>query len=210
MVDSLIGAGFSPRVYPRPEYEPLYAVLLCIAKSMIWQSAIFGIVIAELMFPYFQLFVNFLKSSLGEYGTDAVIFSIIMSLVHTSTYIVVNGSFAICDIGGYFQQYKLVRKPYMIPKRSLVIKAVVEATIGQLIVNPVATYFLYGAMSHYGMLDLTAPLPRISEMFVTFCIAYLVNGVGFYCAHRMFHAKALYATFHKQVCVCNALYTVMC
>ncbi|CAE7615145.1 SMO2-2 [Symbiodinium microadriaticum] len=198
MSDSFIGAGFSPRVNPRPEYEPFYIVLLHLAKSMLWQSAIFGLIITELMFPIFQDFVRLLRSFLGEYGSDAVIFSIVMNIVHTGTYVVVNGTFAFCDIYGYFQQYKLARKAYMVPKQSLVIKTVAEAAFGQLIINPIATYYLYGTMKYFGMGDLTDPLPGVKEMFTSFCIAYLVNGVGFYCAHRLFHAKALYATFHKQ------------
>jgi len=139
-----------------------------------------------------------MRSSLGEYGTDAIIFSIFMSLVHTVTYVCVNGFFAMCDIFGYLQQYKLARKPYMIPKRSIVLKCLAEATFGQLIINPVATYYMFSAMQSLGMLDLDAPLPDWRSMFTTFCVAHVFNGVGFYFAHRLFHAKALYATFHKQ------------
>lgn len=200
MSDSFIGAGFSPRVHPRPEYEPLSERLLHTLKSVCWQSGVFGCVIATLVFPHFQKFCSCLRSTLGEeYGTDAVIFSIFMSLVHTATYIVVNGSFGIFDAYGYFQKYKLARKPYMTPKRSLVLKALGEAALGQLIINPIASLYLFRAMKYFGMSDLSDPLPELKDMFTTFCIAHFFNGVGFYCAHRLFHAKPLYAIFHKQV-----------
>jgi hypothetical protein len=194
------GAGFSPRVHPRPEYEPFLDILLHTLKSMCWQSGVFGCVIATLTYPHFQDFCAVMRSLLGEeYGTDAVVFSIFMSLVHTVTYVIVNGSFAMFDMYGYFQKYKLARKPYMTPKRSLVLKALGEAAFGQLIINPVATFFLFQVMKKYGMADLSDPLPEVKDMFTTFCLAHLINGVGFYCAHRLFHAKAIYASFHKQV-----------
>ena len=147
----------------------------------------------------YQIFCEFLRHQLGDYSSDAVIFSIFLSLVHTLTYVIVNGTFGLFDAYGYFQEYKLARKPYMTPKKSLVIKTLLEAAFGQLLLNPILTYYMYFAAKKFGMMDINDPLPSPSRLFMTFVIAHIFNGFWFYWAHRIFHMKALYATFHKQV-----------
>ena len=192
-----IGAGFSPRIYPRPEYPPAVRMVFAVCKEALYQSGLLGLVITLALFPYYSQLVAFLRPRLWD-GSDRIIFTFLGNLVHLLAYLIINGSFGIFDYYGFFQEYKLSRKPYMIPKKSQVLNTLFQAAVGQLVINPLAMYYLYPYLVSLGMLGLDAELPSTPEIFLTFCRAYFVNGIGFYCAHRLFHAKAIYAYFHKQ------------
>ncbi len=97
--------------------------------------------------------------------TDALLFSILSTLTHTAVYVSINGMFAYCDAKGIFQEYKLARKPYMIPSTELTKKCLTEAFVSQLIINPIATYFIYRHFLVKGyMLPMSAPLPAVHEL----------------------------------------------
>jgi methylsterol monooxygenase len=167
-------------------------------KEVFWQSGFLATVLTLFLFPYYKIFCSLLREHLGSHNSDQMIFVVITSITHTVCYVSITGFFATCDHFRLLQQYKLPRKPYMAPKTGLVAKALMEAAVGQLIINPLAVYFVYPYFKHFGMMGIDEELPSAGAMFKTFCIAHLFNGIGFYWAHRLFHSKSLYATFHKQ------------
>jgi methylsterol monooxygenase len=77
------------------------------------------------------------------------------------------------------------------------ISTVIAASISQLIVNPVLTYYLYPVFQYFGFLALDAPLPSYTELFLTYSGGFVFNDIMFYLAHRTLHSKALYF-LHKQ------------
>lgn len=194
-----VGVGFSPRVYPRPKYISLFDTLVQILRSVVFQSGVIGTIITILIYPFYIQFMTWLKNNLGDYGNDAMLVTIVLSISHTATYILVNGIFGSFDYFQLFQEYKLARKPYMNPKKELIFKCLLEALIGQLILNPLGTYYLlYPGFTKSGMSEVFSPLPTNFELFRGYCVANLFNGVTFYFAHRLFHSKLLYPIFHKQ------------
>ena len=165
---------------------------------MLYQSGLVGLALTLFVFPFFQRSVSFLRAAFGQYGTDRLVFSVIANFVHFGAYFFINGTFGMFDYFQLFQEYKLSRRPYMKPSKSLLLNTLFQAAVGQLVINPVVLYYAYPSLIALGMHSLDAPLPDAYTIFTTYSLAYVVNGVGFYWAHRIFHAKSLYAHFHKQ------------
>jgi sterol desaturase/sphingolipid hydroxylase (fatty acid hydroxylase superfamily) len=87
----------------------------------------------------------------------------------------------------------------MTPSKELMTKCLSEAFVSQLIINPIATYFAYSYFFRNGiLLAMNAPLPAVHDLALIFLAGHMCNDIGFYWAHRIFHSKLLYATFHKQ------------
>lgn len=194
-----VGIGFSPRVFPRPKYISLFDTLIQMLRSIVFQSGVIGTILTILSYPLYIKWMMWMKNILGEYGNDAILITILLSISHTATYVLVNGLFGIFDYFQYFQEYKLVRKSYMNPKKDLIIKCLLEAALGQFILSPLGTYYLlYPGFTKHGMTDVFSALPTNFELFRGYCVANLFNGVMFYFAHRLFHSKLLYPIFHKQ------------
>jgi sterol desaturase/sphingolipid hydroxylase (fatty acid hydroxylase superfamily) len=193
------GVGFSPRVFPRPAYPSLTETILQMVRSVIFQSGVLGTLICLAIYPFYLQSMLWWKNFLGDYDNDAILVTIVLSIAHTGTFFVVNGLFGLFDYFSLFQEYKLARKPYMIPKTTLLARCLIEALIGQLFLSPLGAYYLlYPAFTKYGMVDSLSPLPSVFELFRGFCIANLFNGITFYASHRLFHSKLLYSTIHKQ------------
>ena len=168
-------------------------------KEVLWQSAALGVVITMALFGSYTTLVDVLRSALGvEWGTDQMIFTILLNATHSLMYVSWNSVFAMFDAYNVFPQYKLPRKPHMVVKRSLIIKALAEQAFGQIIFNPLLTYKIYPTLVSHGLLPLDAALPPLAAMVRTLVIAHLINGVGFYVAHRLLHSSLLYSTLHKQ------------
>ena len=167
-------------------------------KSHLYQCGFVCTMVTVLLYPYYLQFVELTKTVLGSYYSETTGFVFILSLTHIITYSTWNGFFGICDLGGFLQQYKLGRRPYMIPKKALVLRTLAEAAVGQLIVGPVILYYSHDALVRHGLKPLQAPLPSNWDLFTTFTFAGIFNGFFFYWAHRSFHSKLLYSTFHKQ------------
>merc|ERR1712151_28929 len=73
--------------------------------------------------------------------------------------------------------------------------------VGRVLVAPLIIYFVMCWFLYLrGMLQMTFVFtrPTVSELYVAFLVASLVNTVGFYFAHRMLHSSFLYAKIHKQ------------
>jgi hypothetical protein len=197
--------GFTPRVYPRPQYISFADHMTMMFKEIVFQSGFLGSCFAFLLYPLFQASVAFLRELHRQhYGnesdiSDKMLFTIAFNATHFFAYVFWNSLFGCCDYFGYLEKFKLARKSYMQPNKSLIVQTVVQAMVGQLIVNPLLTYyFLYDIFKSFGMSDVNAPLPHVSEIFLVFCVANVFNSFFFYWAHRIFHSSMLYATFHKQ------------
>jgi methylsterol monooxygenase len=191
--------GFSPRVYPRPEYISLAANLKMMAKEILFQSGFLGTCYTLLLFPLYQTVMTNLRENLDPETSEKILFTIAFNSSHLVAYIFWNSLFGCFDYFGLMQQFKLARKSFMQPNKALIVQTLVQAAVSQLIINPLLSYYmLYDVFKSFGMSASDAPLPSILEMFKVYCMANIFNSFFFYWAHRIFHSSLLYATFHKQ------------
>ena len=191
--------GFTPRIYPRPEYISVWQHMHMMGKEILYQSGFIGTILTLLCYPVYQFVINWLREVIGTDISDKLLFTVVFNATHIITYVFWNSLFGICDYYGYLQHFKLSRKSYMQPKSSLIIQTLVTAFISQVVVNPLLTYYwLYDAYKSFGMTSVDAPLPSTVEMFFVYCISNFFNSFFFYWAHRLFHHSMLYSTFHKQ------------
>lgn len=198
-----VGSGAFPRVYPRPSYPSAWYMITRECRDIGVQSIVVGVSMSLLLFPYYSVFQNWLTVCVSDLGTtlnvEAVVFSIVASLTHIVCYAAINGMFGYFDMNNIFQEYKLPRKPYMVPTKAMIMKCLSEAALGQLVINPIASYYAYKYARDKGiMLAMSAPLPPVHELAIIYFCGHIFNDIGFYLAHRMFHSTLLYATFHKQ------------
>ena len=168
-------------------------------KEILYQSGFVGSCYTLLMFPLYTIGMTSLRKVLGSDASEKMLFTIAFNVTHLTAYIMWNSLFGLCDYFGYWQQFKLSRKPYMQPNKTLIVQTLIQAFISQVIVNPLLTfYLLFDLFKTCGMSGIDAPLPPVSEIFLVYCFASFFNSFFFYWAHRIFHHSALYATFHKQ------------
>jgi hypothetical protein len=155
---------------------------------------IYVTIFACLVWPLYQASVDF---CLSHEISDRFFFIGGTCIIHTGVYIVSNTFFLLCDHLGYMQSYKMHRTKAMQPAPALYQKTLVDAGIGQAIIAPISLYFVYDVYKYCGVPSMTAPLPPFLSLFWMFFVANIVNGWGFYFAHRFFHAKWLYPYIHK-------------
>lgn len=199
VVNKNVLTGFSPRVYPRPEYISLGANLKMMAKEILYQSGFLGTCYTFLIFPIYKNLMTSMRQHVDHEMSEKLMFTIIFNGSHLIAYIIWNSFFGCCDYFGYLENFKLARKSYMQPNKSLVIETVIQAAISQLIVNPLLTYYwLFDVFIFFGMSSIDAPLPPLTHIFLVYCVANVFNSFFFYWAHRFFHSSLLYSTFHKQ------------
>lgn len=148
------------------------------------------------LFPLYLHLLRFLTDEMGL--SERMVFVVGTSLVHTATYLLCNGTFALWDAYGLFEQYKLDRKPSQQPSKALLNKTLREAAMGQTVIGPLTLYLLYPAFKYFGMPAMDAALPPPSALYGFFVACYLCNDIMFYFSHRLFHGKAIYKHIHKQ------------
>lgn len=137
-------------------------------------------------------------SWLGSGGSERMIFVILLNAVHSLCWILINGMFATCDAYGFLAQYKMDRTQKMEPTRELYMKTVQAAAVGQLIVSPLISWFVYDVFKYFGMPALDSALPAFHVVWGHFIAAHLANEWGFYWSHRAFHHRSIYKYVHKQ------------
>merc|ERR1712054_382571 len=128
-------ASFTPRVHPRPEYPPfsetMYKTFKSFAKDML-----LGTVICMALYDPVQR----IHAKTG--ASDRMAFTLLTNGVHTFAYLVIGGSLSLFDFFGWFTEFKLCRKPYMLPSRELVLKTIKEACVSQFLVSPLFSYYI--------------------------------------------------------------------
>lgn len=102
----------------------------------------------------------------------------------------------LCDLNGWFASSKITSERGM-AEPALLKRALRDAAISHLLLNPFALYFAYYPFKAMGFhADAAYPSFVTIVLSLLFCAA--VNETGFYWAHRLLHSKALYARFHKH------------
>lgn len=188
-------SGFSPRVYPRPEYASSSKILFNAAVCKIREPVLVA-ALTILFYPYYLAAAN---AWLGRGGSERGFFVAGTVLVHFVLYFGINGAFQFFDYMGWFEQYKLDRTPGMIPKTKQILGTIRDALIGQLALGPLGAWFLiYPAFQYFGSPSITAPLPSFSSLWCQYVFCSFVNDWGFYWSHRLFHSSWLYRNIHKK------------
>jgi len=188
------GASFSPRLQPRPQYPPVSEFLRKTLVAYTRAPALMALATAA-VFPAYRRFVR----GLARRGwSERKIFMVLTCAVHSGMYFGVNGLFFLCERLGLLERFRMVHRPAQEPTVKLVRATLIEAIVGQAITAPLATYFIFDKCKSAGMAAPDARLPGLFQMYKHFAIAHFFNNFFFYWAHRLVHAKPLYARIHKQ------------
>jgi sterol desaturase/sphingolipid hydroxylase (fatty acid hydroxylase superfamily) len=186
---------FTPRLKQRPKYPPFVSGVL--VPTLVSYTRISALC-AMLTFALKPLYIYIVQALiLGGYS-ERMVFTALTLSCHTVLYCFVNGFFFFCDRKDLLMEYKFPRKTYQVPKWNLLYRTWIEAFINQVITGPVAVYYIYLVFKFFGMPSLTSPLPSFPRVAGGYALSVFVNDVGFYCVHRLVHAKLLYARIHKQ------------
>lgn len=177
-------------------YPSFIMVLLEMIKKTFYQSGLLGLILTVALVPYYQSFVSLLQS---YHISNQLIFTAIMMISHTGTFITVALYYIYIDHYQYYQQYKMIRKSSQSLSKKLIIKTVIELIINHFITSPVMAYFMYNTFRNsFGMLNIDDALPTYDIIFRDYVRAHIFNDVGFYFTHRLLHHPYIYASFHKQ------------
>ena len=187
-------SGFSPRLSPRPKQASGWKILRKALTSHIRVPFLCALA-CKIFFPLYHRAATWFNE---REWSERTFFCVSVTLVHVVLYFGMNSIFLYWDRQGIFERYKLDRSEAMGPTDSLIRKTWVEAAIGQLLVGPVALYYIYPAFKYFGSPVATAPLPNFTNMMLSLWIAYAANDILFYWAHRLAHSSVLYKRVHKQ------------
>jgi len=205
---------FTPRVSPRPKYEPATEVLKAFLWAKLQSPTIATILCYALEYPHRRLQTFF--RGFGDFNIpinrnadlnilvpndDRLWYCLVSCAIHITLYWVINSIFLYIDINGYLQEYKLDRKG---PKHAkidwkLLQKNWTEALFGQLIMGPIGFYFIiYPVAKYFGMPTSDAALePNVFKLYLAFVGCTCFNEWFFYWSHRTLHHKAIYKYIHK-------------
>lgn len=127
-------------------------------------------------------------------------FTLATSVIHAVLYLGINGAFLLCDELNLLARYKLGRTTGQRPSRGLIAKTIVEQALSQVIVNPLAVYFLMYPLSVLaGAAPVEAQLPSAWRVFIALAASLVFFHISFYAVHRALHAVPwLYRVVHKQ------------
>jgi len=188
------GACFSPRLNPRP--KPLRSV--DVMREAVIEHIRFPILaaaICKLLYPIYAAVVSWWQS---HQLSDRLFLVASTMIVHGVMYVCMNMVFLYWDRNGIFEQYKLHRTRVMGPTEALLQKTWRQAALNQLVSSPIVLYCMFPVFKFFGTPEITASLPSFFHLYCFFLVAKVVNGWGFYWAHRLVHSKALYTRIHKQ------------
>jgi sterol desaturase/sphingolipid hydroxylase (fatty acid hydroxylase superfamily) len=122
--------------------------------------------------------------------------ALLNSVVHTTTYLLVNGFFLLADRGGWLPTYNLPRTKRMHPSSRLLRQTWITAAVNQLVIQPVGTFALLCWWSPAP--NRLAPLGPYYQVFGHFVAALMFNEFVFYFIHRALHHPLLYKHIHKK------------
>lgn len=137
----------------------------------------------------------------GASGLESrAFFTLATSAIHSLLYVIINGTFLICDEFNLLAQYKLARAASQKPARALIAKTILEQAASQAIINPLAVYFVMYPLSVYaGAAPVDARLPPAWAVFLSLVSSLIVFHLSFYGVHRVLHEVPwLYRVVHKQ------------
>ena len=166
-------------------------------KDTFLENGFWGTVFTCLLFPFYNSHFLPLASCDLLHSHPALLFSILLSIVHTGIFLITNGAFAVWDHYGMFADFKLLRKPSQMHTAQMLSNLVKETLISHLITGPIVFVAMYPLFKHFGMLDFDAPLPHLSRIFLTLSLARVITEQTFYWSHRVLHTEYMYK-FHKQ------------
>lgn len=200
------GATAFPRVEPRPKYPSGVKIFTADIISKVRSSAI-AVAFATSAYPIY-LYLHALYNAIPDDARipylnipydEKLWFTICTSVIHSVLYFGINTSFMLFEKYGIFEEFKLDRKPYQIPKPGKLTKTIIEALINQFVTGPLVLYFLiYDVFKYFGAPAANAPLPGTLELFTYFIGCLYFNDIGFYFSHRLVHWGPMYRYIHKQ------------
>jgi hypothetical protein len=194
------GATFWPRLPDgqRPVYPPTARVLTDAAVDHV-RTALLCMLLAYCGRPLYDAALELLQDPKGFALDDRGAFCVLLTAVHTLTYVGVCGGIELLVRSGVWARYKYRRPASQQPSRALVVQTLVTAAVSQLLLTPALLwYYGYDAFKAFGMPEMRAPLPPALDLFRHFLVVQVFNDWGFYWAHRTMHSKPLYALLHKQ------------
>jgi sterol desaturase/sphingolipid hydroxylase (fatty acid hydroxylase superfamily) len=177
-------------------YPPFHRPLVNFFTSVVRDSMLIGTILCWMLYkPYIKVVQTLYASG---WNNEAIIFTLLTSLVHSFMYIFVNGFFLCCDYFGMFKEYKLNRRDAMIPKKELILSTLKEAFVSQIFITPLFSFISFPVFKYFGLTELDSNLPSLMEIAKTMAIAHVFNDFTFYWSHRLLHTKFFYGKFHKQ------------
>jgi len=196
------GASSTPQVLvngKRPfDLYPPASIVLRKTVSKILREPILPTAMALLLWPVYVLIATFFQSQGFGERTFFTGFSCILFAV---TYMFFNSFYALIEHQRWFERHKIDREPHQLGSWEQVKATLRDAFVGRVVLAPFIMYIVMCWVLYLrGMLQMTFVFtrPTVSELYVSFLVASLVNTVGFYFAHRMLHSSFLYAKIHKQ------------
>ena len=186
--------GFSPSISPKPAY-PAFTTVACVqAKSMLFSTGFWGVLLCLWLEPTFAAIVfNLQKRGYSE----ALMFTIILNGMHSLQWVLTNVPLLYLDATSSLAEYKMHRADGQKPSGGLMKEGLLTAAIVQLVLNPVLGFYLHTHWASLGLKSMRSSLPPVKDIFISLLIAHVFNDVFFYVAHRLFHSKSLYF-LHKQ------------
>lgn len=173
------------------------SILYSFLREVLLQGGIYGFIITTLTYKYYISMLHLLKDLLGNYSTEHILFTIMISISHTILFYTMTTMFTIFDKLSLFQQYKMPRTDVQSNEsKQLYWKTFIEVSVYQFFVNPILAYLLYPCFVYFGSPTLFAELPTTYEIIKSFCIAHFCNDFFFYWTHRALHA--FFYNIHKQ------------
>lgn len=181
------GAGFSPRVHPRPSYPA--------AATVAWKAVVqttlgpfyaaLAIIVAE---PSYRWSVARYRSSGWGGAGDRVLFVISFVAVKAAVAVLAHGFFFVIELNRWFDRYKIDRRPSTLPGWALISNNIRDVSVGTFITGPVLLYYvLYplcvaaGSPSFDAALGDGGTLPEVlPKLWWAFFWCYLLNDWGFY------------------------------
>ena len=149
-------AGFTPRIYPRPQPYKNSDVYRRAALRYLGGAAK-CVLATKLFWPAYASAASFWTETNG--WSERTFFIACISLVHSLLYWTVNGAFLLCDRRRYFERYKMDRTEAMGPSEALLAQTWRQALIGQLLVTPCVLWLLYDFYTRMGLPAVTSTPP---------------------------------------------------
>ena len=166
-------------------------------REVFVQGSLWGLILTIATYNFYLSMCYYLKSILGEYGTERIIFTCLVSTSHIVVFYTLSTIFTLFDKFSILQQYKMPRtNVHKNESKQLFWKTFMEVSVYMLILNPILAYILYPVFVYFGSSSIYSPLPSTFIIMRDFAIAHLFNDFFFYWTHRFLHAY-LYQ-YHKQ------------